>query len=144
MKNITTYIAIYGALLSSIGIIWNIYRDFRDRGKAKFFAFIGNSMNPDTDGYERYLIYHITNAGRRPLVITKIGGIRKRGDNFLFRPRSLPMTLKEGDCHMEYTHDLSVLDKNLKYLSVYDSLDKCYKFKGRKLKKLIEEIIRKK
>lgn len=41
MSELTTTLATYGAILSTVAIVWNIYRDLTDRSRLQLTAFIG-------------------------------------------------------------------------------------------------------
>jgi hypothetical protein len=43
---VTTLIAIYGAILSSIVFLWNLYRDLTNKGKLKVDCYIGGIIIP--------------------------------------------------------------------------------------------------
>ena len=137
---ITLIIAIYGAVLASTTLLWNIRRDLKDKAKLKIDCYIGNRI-PDVEGYGRYLVYSLTNTGRRAINITTIGGYTGVGkySAFVITSRDLPKTLNEGEYTIEYAHDFAFLGKPLKYLCAYNSTGKCYKFKGKQLRKLVQK-----
>ena len=127
--NITTLIAAYSAFVATFVLGWNVFRDLTDKGKLKVHCYIGNLIFPGgpTDNKD-YLVYSVTNVGRRAVLVTHVGGQKKKKD-FMIVPRDLPKKLEPGDYLMEYTDDLSCLSKDLKTLFVIDSLGKQYKVK---------------
>lgn len=151
-ENITTaIIAIYGALLSSIALGWNIYRQFTDKGRLSVQCYIGNfcpAVSKETKDYlikdlpeslvewasqnihedRDYLIYKVTDIGRKPILVTQVGGGYRNGEQFLINPNCpMPKELKPGEYFLEYSPDLSILDKDLRFLGVWDSLGKIHK-----------------
>ena len=136
---ITLTIAIYGALLSSILLGWKIYRDLTDRGRLRVHCSIGKIVIPGGPKDENdYLFYNVTNIGRKPIVVTHIGGSMTQ-QNFMILPKDLPKTLKPGEFSHEYTTDLSCLNDNLLCLWAMDSLGKYHKVKRCVLKDLIKK-----
>ena len=108
--SITTILAIWGAVISTAALTWNIIRGLQDRRCLKVKAEIANIMPGDPNKY--YFCITMTNAGRRPVNIVGCGGSRiKEGEglkNFLMITRDLPKMLKEGERHTEYSDDLSI------------------------------------
>lgn len=70
------FLAVWGAIVSTIALTWNIIRDIRDKGKLKLNAFIGK-MFPDPKDKD-YLVVTIANVGRRPIFVKHLGGETKR------------------------------------------------------------------
>ena len=137
--NLTTIIAAYSAVAATFVLGWNIFRDITDKGRLKVHCYIGNIIIPGgpTDNKD-YLIYSVTNTGRRSVLVTHVGGKKKRHD-FMIVPRDLPKKLQPGDHLMEYSDDLSCLNRDLKSLFAIDSLGKAYKVKQRTLRNLKKE-----
>jgi hypothetical protein len=73
----TTFLAIWGAVLSTVLAIWSIYKDARDRGNIRVEAYLSEwtETDPETGKllfqYEAEII--LTNVGRRPVVVTSVG-----------------------------------------------------------------------
>lgn len=63
----TEILAIYGTIVSTVALMWNIFRDSLDRPKVKLEAMIGQIYPDHTD--RDYLFLTITNVGRRPVLI---------------------------------------------------------------------------
>jgi hypothetical protein len=125
----TDILAFYGAVLSSLAITWNIYRDLTERGKLHVHCYLGKIAGPNLPPDDKdYLVYSVTNTGRKPIQVTHIGGAR-RGKDFIVIPRSLPKMLSPGEYVLEYTSDLSVLDTSLRFLAAWDSLNRVHKVK---------------
>jgi len=109
----TRLLAVYGALVSSCAVLWNIYRDFNDRAQIRLAAKIGY-VRQDESGQELFvadswlqdrgirpeirpfLKITITNTGRRKLTVTGWGAELKRGEQsplLQVVPCHLPMEL---------------------------------------------------
>jgi len=54
-------------------------------------------------------------------------------------PRGLPRMLKEGEYHMEFTVDLSILSPELQKIYVWDSAGKEWKVSRKNLKRLFRD-----
>jgi len=120
--DITTILAIWGAVISSFLLGWNIYRDLSDKGKIKVSCFIGNEIGALSNPKKDVLVYTITNTGKKPIYIKLIGGAFTK-KHFLLSSRQIPKMLQPGEYIVESTEDFSIFDKNLKHLRVIDSLD---------------------
>jgi hypothetical protein len=87
--SVTTMIALYGALLSTIVLCCNVCRDLSDRGRLKIQCYIGNLIQPGSlkdDNY--YLVFSVSNIGRDSILVTYVGGKTKKTD-FMIIPRDL-------------------------------------------------------
>ncbi|MCG3158984.1 MAG: hypothetical protein DKINENOH_05632 [bacterium] len=136
---LTTLIAIYGAILSTFILGWNIFRDLTDRGKLKVHCYIGKIVIPAGPKDESdYLVFNVTNTGRRPIVVTHVGGSSKTND-FIVLPRNLPRMLQPGEYLTEYSVELQCLNEDLKYLCAGDSLGNVYRVKKKVTKELIKK-----
>jgi len=84
------------------------------------------------------LVYRVTNAGRKPVVLTHIGGKLDEAHNFIVPVTDLPRTLQPGEYYLGYSNDLSVLDKKPMALWAADSLDRYWKIPKKMLLALIK------
>jgi hypothetical protein len=137
--NITTFLAVWGALLSTFAIGWNVYRDFSEKGRLKVDCYIGKSIS-DLEGISKqdYLIWSITNVGNRSVIISNIGGAFTDCDFMLNTRNRMPHKLNSGEYIIEYSPDLSILTKNIKELFVIDTIGKKYKASNKRLKQAIQ------
>lgn len=130
---ITTILAIWGAIVSTFVLGWNVFRDLSDKGKIKVTCFIGNEIgglaNPEKD----VLVYTITNVGKKPIYIKLIGGAFTK-KHFLITSRQIPKMLQPGEYIVESTEDMSMFEKDLKHLWVVDSLDNYWKISKKNMK----------
>lgn len=129
-------IAVYAATLSTIIFIWNIIKDFNDKGKLKIRFYIGNLITPTTGEVSKeFLIWSIVNTGRKPIIVTNIGG-KGKVKNFIFTGINLPKKLEPGESINGYFDNYSQILKEAISLGVYDSLDKYYSISKKEFKKL--------
>lgn len=135
--DLTTFLAIWGAILSTFVLGWNVFRDISNKGIIKVSCFIGNEIgglaNPDKD----VLVYTITNIGRKPIYIKLIGGAFKK-KHFFLSSRQIPKMLQPGEYIVESAEDLSIFEKDLKHLWVIDSIDNHWKISRKNMKFLLE------
>jgi ABC-type antimicrobial peptide transport system permease subunit len=139
------FLAIWGAIVSTAAMTWNIVRDIRDKGKLKIDVVIGKEILIDNAGKimqghtdEKQLVISITNVGRRPVLVKGWGGMLKNNQGFFVPSRKLPQMLKEGEYLLDYTSDLSILSQNLKTIYVWDSADKKWAVSRKNLKQLFK------
>jgi hypothetical protein len=120
----TTVLAIYGAGLSTAAFAWNVLREVRDRGRLKVHCFVGKlveSGKPLDD--TSYLIWNVTNVGRRPIMVTHVGGLEKTKDgvgHFWIKNTTLPKMLQPGEYTIIYSPKLDQIS-SLSRLSATDS-----------------------
>src|SRR6266404_9207285 len=90
MDRLATWIAVYGALVGSASLAWNIYREITNRGRLRVDVGVGNlHLSGPTFGVAEepiqrdQLMFTVTNVGRRPIFLTQIGGGYESGDYFM-------------------------------------------------------------
>jgi len=95
-NQVALYVAIYGAILSTIAILWNIRRDIKDRSEIKVNAKIVNRFL--AVGSIEYICVELSNSGKRPITVKEIS--YKIGKQIyvakLSFPNDLPKELDEG------------------------------------------------
>lgn len=138
--NLTQTLAIWGAVLSSITLVWNLLRDRRDRANVKLTAMLEQTQQ---DSYGQSLVVEkgtasgnvgtrvvltITNTGQRPVII--VGWGSKNASNAEARFRHVDErkgdALTEGEYHREITYELkaSLLDGSVRSIFARDSTGK--------------------
>jgi hypothetical protein len=152
----TRLLAIYGAVVSSFAVLWNVYRDLNNRARIKLVAkigymeqdkfgqllFISDSWLRDRDirpDVMPILKITITNIGRRPATVVGWGAILKRGEStplLEVAPYRLPIQLEEGNSTQQSTHDLTILNDRTRKIFVRDSTGK-YWYLTRKLMRAV-------
>jgi hypothetical protein len=131
--NLTDYIAIYAAILSSMAIAWNIYIYYKDKPIIKVigkFGFIGSSNGAEGP----FFFVDAINFGRRPITLSSMG--LRCGDNDLINIHSigLPRELGEGKSHSEFFDIKSLKGKDWDFAWYKDETGKLYKSKSIKKK----------
>lgn len=154
--DVTTELAIYGALVSTFALGWNTYRDLRDRAKLKVSARISR-LTVDGQGRwlaitsaahaqalpQHYIVMTVANVGRRPVVWQGWGGRYHGWKNKQFfiadqnLPNYLPKRLEEGDSHTACTELTNF--ENVRKFFMWDASGKKWKVPRRELKKLKKE-----
>jgi hypothetical protein len=157
---LTKVLATWGAILSSIGFGWNLYRDLHDRARLQVKARARRIVpSPDGRWYQAdpglpiadasqqlYVVMNVTNIGRRPLQWQGWGGKyinRVNGkDTFVVIPTQLPKMLGEGETHSDLTETLIPVIENVRRLYVWDASGKNWYLSRRAMKKLRAETIK--
>jgi hypothetical protein len=155
---VTDILAIYAALLSSIGLGWNLYRDLRDKAKLKVTASVKRrvwcadgkhyAVSPHINvagaSDQLFVVIDVTNVGRRPVSWIGWGGKycvpQNMKDSFVIIPIGLPRTLQEGEFHSEYTENLNTEMENVRQLFIWDASGRNWYLSRRKLKTLKAEL----
>jgi len=140
---LTPILALWGTVISTIALTWNILRGIQERKKIEVEANIGFFLPGDA---ERKVFYvTMTNVGRRPVFITGWGALRKKKKSEKGKPgifitaRNLPKMLKESEYNIEYTEDLTVFERNITRVQVWDSTGKKWKISRKNLKRLLKD-----
>ena len=155
--SLTTTLAIYAAIVSSIGVGWNVYRELHDRSRVKISVSLMR-ISTGADGRQFTVAPHLpsedasaavhvvvkmTNAGRKLVLLQGWGGewkIPEKGkDKFVVISQGLPRMLKGHESHQEFTPDLSVVSPNIKALFVWDSSGKNWCVSNSELQKTVEQ-----
>jgi hypothetical protein len=156
--SLTTILAIYAAIVSSILLGWNLYRELHDRARVKISVSLMR-MSTGADGRQFAIAPHspiedastavhvvvkMTNLSRRLVLLQGWGGewkIPKKGkDKFVVISQGLPRTLKGHESHQEFTPDLSVVSSNIKALFVWDSSGKNWCVSNKELRETVEQV----
>lgn len=136
-STITTVLAIWGAILSSIIFGWNLFRDFMQRGRLRVTCYVGYTFgDPTISSKKLLLIWNVTNIGKEPVVLTNIGGSFGKTAFIVNTRNPLPRTLAAADYFTGFSDDLSVLKPDLIYLAAYDSLGRTFKAPNKTIKEL--------
>ena len=135
---VTLVLAIWGAVLSTIAIGWNIRRDLADRGRLRVLCYLGELKGGIPPDDRTCLVFNVTNVGRRTTVVTHIGGALRKDKHFMIITREvMPKALQPGESFLEYSHDLSVLDEGPTALWAVDSVGNYWKISRRALRQLL-------
>lgn len=128
MEKITIYIALYGAGLSTIIFIWNIYLALKDKASLKISTTIGYLVNNQKVDNKTDFIIEVINHGRRKAIIDEVGFINSKGKKIIV---SLDKNKLEETEKYNYVIKQDFLNENcnLKYIYCKDSLGKIIKSK---------------
>ena len=136
-------LALWGTIVSSIALTWNIIRGSQDKKKIKIEAQIGHFMPGDAKDKVFYVT--VTNIRRRPVFITGWGALRKKKKGEKGKPGiiiispKLPKMLKDGDYEILHTEDLSIFSCNeLTRIQVWDSTGKKWKVSRKNMRQLLK------
>ena len=133
---LTTYVAIYGAILSTIAIGVHIYNAIQDRPKIKVtakFGFFGYSKGVS----ETFFFVKAINKGRRSVHLSSVGLRGEKGDLINIHTISLPFELKEGKSHREWFKPEELKNRKLDFAWYLDETGKMYKSKS--IRKKLED-----
>jgi len=134
-ETVTIILAIWGAIVSTIVIIWNIYNSLKDKGKLKVDCYIGNQVIEGVGIVKKQLlVWNITNIGKREIIISHIGGKLSKSDFILSTRNQMPHKLRPGEYILEYSNDLSILSDDKLKLLVLDTLGNEYSPKKKRLR----------
>ncbi len=136
--SLTFVLALWGTVLSTIVVTWNIYRGLQDRRKIRLGPFL-EALEPE-DAPELCLKIIITNIGRRPVYVKDLFIMTSSRFKTRLRFSSLPKMLKEGEYHIISIKDLSILTPNIEYIFVCDSAGKKWKIKKKEVKSIVSII----
>lgn len=138
---LTEFLATWGAILSTVGITWNVIRDRRDRAILKLEGMLGIMYPDDTDS--TYLVLTVTNVGRRPVLLTGLRGMLDKPPGskpgLYIKAERLPQMLKEGEYFAQPIPDLEILSDKLKSLYAVDSANRKWYMSPQNIKRLVKE-----
>ena len=126
--DLTTFIAIYGALLSTIAVGWNIYNASQDKPKIRVITNFG-FMN-GSNLKKIFLFIKAINKGRRPTTLSLVGIRCEENDLINIKNNNLPFELKEGKSHSEWFDVEELKNKPCSFGWYKDETGKMYKSKS--------------
>lgn len=142
----TGLIAIWGAILGTVTLIWNIWRDFNQKADLQVTVDVVMIGAPGqgivASGLLRYLM---VNKGHLPVTIVNVGGRVKQHPtnavNFTLMKHHelsdrLPKTLNHSETASVLFADLAMLNNNLDTLWVADSTGKQWRATKKSLEAL--------
>jgi len=130
-NNPTLALAIYGAILSTIAIFWNIYNSYQDRPKISVKTHIGFYS---TDTKTKLLFVTIVNKGKRSVYLSSFGLRSGKGDLIPNRITGIPCELKGGESHNEWFDVNELKNRQFDFAWYRDATGKMYKSKSIKEK----------
>jgi hypothetical protein len=155
--SLTTILAIYAVIVSSILLGWNLYRELYDQARVKISVSLMR-IETGTDGRQFavaphspiedataavHVVVKMTNLGRNPVLLQGWGGEwktpEKGKDKFVVISQGLPRMLKGHESHQEFTPDLSVISPNIKALFAWDSSGRNWYVSDQELRQTMEQ-----
>lgn len=158
--NLTTFLAVWGAVVSTGTAVWAVRKDLLDKSRIKVRARLRCIGLRDGDGApytaspgmniegmddRLYVVISVTNVGRRRMRWTGWGGKYKEPvngkDGFLVSARFLPHTLEEQE-HLDEWTDLNqqFVNGNVKRLYIWDVAGKEWDVPQKDLEELAADI----
>lgn len=132
-NNTTLAIAIYGAVLSTIALIWNIYNSSQDKPKIKVNAKFG-FFSSFTGSEGPFLFINAINKGKRSVYLSSFGLRSGEEDLIPNRITGVPCELKGGASHDEFFKVDELKNKQFDFAWYKDATGKLYKSKSIKKK----------
>ncbi len=127
MKDITIYIALYGAILATLVFIWDIIKTIKDIPKiiikANIHFLVGLKTNIRKKGIT------VINRSRRPVTIVATGFriITKSNDNMAtILDTKLPIELTEGKSHTSFLDSNEISGNKIYYAWARSATGKLY------------------
>jgi hypothetical protein len=137
---LTAFLAVWGAILSSITFGWTLYKDLRDRPKIRITArlrimghrsgdgapFVADpNMKIEGAGDELFIVVSVINVGRRRFKWKGLGGTYRTPVNgkktFLVGTRFLPKILEEQEALDEWAElNKEIAEGNIEGLHIWD------------------------
>jgi hypothetical protein len=127
-------IAVYGAVVSSVALGWNIYKYFQDKPKVKVTVNFGVAYSEiETSG--NLLIVTAVNNGKRSVYLSSMGLRSGKEDLLNLHTKGLPCELKGGCSHSEWFEVIKLKkDRQYDFGWFKDATGKMYKSKSIKQK----------
>jgi hypothetical protein len=156
---LTGLLAVYGTIISTVALFWNIFRDLLDMPRLQLSARLGRLAKNEVTGQlyaadpdlpvhgateQLFVFLDVTNVGRRPARWDGWGGKHSKKVNgqesFVVIPVSLPKMLNEGESHTEMTPELHDGIDNVRRISIWDASGKKWHLPNKELKKLKQAV----
>lgn len=156
-NHLTEFLAAWGAILSTLGMGWTLYRDLLDHAKLQLSAGVRRIASGDDGKYysvapkapvqpiseKLFVVMTVVNVGRRPVMWQGWGGKYRDGKpGFQIVGQGLPKMLQEGESHDEIAElegDVNPISENVRKLYVWDAAGRKWSLSRKQLKKLKRE-----
>ncbi|MBI2449623.1 hypothetical protein HYV49_04980 [Candidatus Pacearchaeota archaeon] len=133
VKNYIMLLAIYGSIISTLGIILSLYNYNRDKAKIKVKASFG-VMGSGKGAEGPFFFVKAINKGRRPVTLSSVGIRVGKDDLINIKTISLPRELGEGKSHSEWFTLDELRGRDCDFAWYRDETGKIYKSKSIKQK----------
>lgn len=146
---VAIWIGVYGAAASTIALIWNIRKEYLDRGILRVSGYLADMYESTALGLKKNetpkVAMKIVNVGRRTLSITHVGGSKASGKEFYIQDStkaglpSLPFQMKESD-HFNFYFPSELFSEQITSIYLIDSSEKKWRLKSSALKKIMDQL----
>ncbi len=144
MPTLTDSLAVWGAVVGTVSLLWNLRRDKKDAARVSVRVFWGIT---GFAGTEAHLSVLATNTGRRQIVLTNWGitKLDTEGSEVSFEavPASgeFPRKLDEGEQALfRGADDVEEASKDLRRAWVQDSTGKMWYASGHEMRRLLDDV----
>jgi hypothetical protein len=139
------WISLGSLLVSGVALGWNIYRDAIDRGKIRLSCYFGMIGRPGVGVVaDNILVWTATNVGRQPIMVSQIGGRRrKKPQHWVVMAAEgdrLPKMLQPGEYYSGWAKDFRGIDSEITDLWVNDTLGRKYRAPSKQVEKVVEQL----
>ena len=142
------WISVGSFIVSGIALGWNIYRDAIDRGKLQVRCYIGQVGQMGVGVIaDNLLVWQVTNVGRQPVMVSQLGGRRKKVPphwvSMGTQGDQLPKMLNPGEYCSCFTGDLGGVPPDTTELWALDTLGRYHRASKKQVKAALEAIAEK-
>jgi len=145
--SITEITAIFGVIIGSISLGWNILNEIRKKPKIDFQIQLMTTYDSVSKKLldDHCIIYKITNISERNLTIKSIGFYMDKLHNLLITFDKLPKFLESGEFYeLLYNYKkqelLNIFNGNIEKFIAYDSIGNKYKAKRINIKEFSKSL----
>jgi hypothetical protein len=135
LEQVTFYVAVYGAILSTLVLVWDIIKYFKDKPNLRVQA--NHRVLTGPLGSERKIGIDMINQGRRPITIVasgfKLDTDLEENMVTLFDP-NLPRQINDGQHHTTFADPDRIDANKILYAWGRDATGKEYRSKKHPLK----------
>jgi len=124
--NQMNYLTIYGAVLSTVAIGWNIYNNLQDRPKIK----VTTSFGCMSGSKKTFFFVSAVNHGKRSVFLSSIGLRSGKKDLLNIKTISLPYELKGSTSHSEWFDVSELKNRQFDFAWYKDETGKMHKSKS--------------
>lgn len=139
----TGWLALWGAVIGTVSLVWNIRRDVLQRARLKVTITASPVLVNGTPLAHEYLVYTIVNMGHRPVTVIDVGGQVGRGKAattiaFGYDPLigTLPKKLNHSETCQIGCAGVEILNDDLAVLWVTDSSGRRWRVSRRNMRAL--------
>lgn len=147
--SIADWIGVYGALVGTAALLWEIYRSWTDCSHLRVECQLGSvhelGKSAATKETPNVLLLKVTNVGRQSAIVDSICfGLKGTRKWIVLHPpkQPLPRTLERGEYFTETTNQVAGFLEGARFLEVGESTGRKYRLPRRKFKTLMKDYAR--